>query len=270
MMHAAVESFGALALVVLAATYLRGWWRLRAIGHEPPRRALALYLLGLAVIAAALLGLDHLAGERFSVHMVQHLLLTMAAAPLLMLGNPLSPILWGLPAGARRTLAATLRPGHRVRRTLAALTAAPVAGVLYVATIWAWHVPFLYDAAADHDLVHVVEHAMFLGTAILFWWPVLEPAPRLRRRLHPGLQILYLLLATAQNTALGMALTLPERVFYPHYAALAQSLGTTALQDQALGGGLMWSMGHTYLLPILVILYRLSRDAEREPDGAVA
>jgi putative membrane protein len=256
------------SLVVAAggAAYGRGWWRLRAAGHEPPRWRLALYTLGLATVTGALLGLDDLADERFSVHMVQHLLLIMVAAPLVLLGNPLPLILWGLPRGIRRALARTLRPGARFRAALAALTFLPVAGILYVATVWAWHLPLMYDAAAAHELVHVVEHAMFLTAAIFFWWPIVQPAPRLRPRPYPGLQILYLLLATAQNTALGMALTVPERAFYPHYVRLAATLGISPVDDQLLGGGLMWTMGHMYLLPILVILYNLSRDAAREHD----
>ena len=145
----------------------------------------------------------------------------------------------------------------------------PVAGALYVITVWGWHLPAAYDAAAEHELVHVVEHVMLLGTALLFWWPVILPAPRLRPPSHPGLVIAYLVAATAQNTALGMALTVPDRPFYPHYVREAARLGISAVDDQAFGGGLMWSMGHMYLLPILVILYILARESEH-PDAPEA
>jgi cytochrome c oxidase assembly factor CtaG len=136
-----------------------------------------------------------------------------------------------------------------------------VAGLIYVATMWLWHLPTLYDAAVEHELVHAVEHATFLATAILFWWPIIQPAPRLRPRPHPGFQILYLLIATAQNTALGMVLAVPERAFYTHYVHAAAALGISAVDDQMLGAGLMWSGSHMFLLPILLILYDLSRDA---------
>ena len=135
-----------------------------------------------------------------------------------------------------------------------------MAGALHVVTVWVWHLPLLYDAAAEHELVHALEHASFFSTAILFWWPIVLPAPRLRPRPHPGVQIAYLLLATAQNTALGMALAVPERAFYPYYVRRAAALGFSAVDDQMLGGGLMWSGGHMYLLPILVILWSLARD----------
>jgi putative membrane protein len=257
-----------LVLATVGAAYGYGWWRLRSAGHAPPRWRVALYFLGLATMAGALLGLDAQADQRFSVHMIQHLLLTMVATPFVLLGNPLALVLWGLPSGVRLALAATLRPGARLRAALATLTFLPVSGLLYVATMWVWHLPFMYDAAAEHELVHVVEHATFLVAATLFWWPIVLPAPRLRPRPHPGFQILYLVIATAQNTALGMALTVPERAFYPHYVRLAATLGVSAVDDQMLGGGLMWSMGHMYLLPILVILYRLSHKAVTERDDA--
>jgi len=271
MVEAVIKTVLSLVLVGLATLYAWGWSRLRAAGHAPPNWRLGLYALGLTTVGAALLSpLDDLAAARFAAHMGQHLLLTMMAAPLLLLGNPLPLVLWGLPPRARWTLAAPLRRRARLRAALSALTFLPVAGVLHVTTVWLWHVPWLYDAAVEHELVHAVEHVTFFATAILFWWPIILPAPRLRPRPHPGFQILYLLGATAQNTALGMLLAVPERAFYPHYVRRAVTLGISAVDDQTLGGGLMWSSAHMYLLPILLILYGLSRDAGRERGAAPA
>src|SRR5439155_1349003 len=101
---------------------------------------------------------------------------------------------------------------------------------------WVWHLPFMYDAAAEHELVHAVEHATFFSTAILFWWPIVQPAPRLRPRPHAGFQILYLLLATAQNTALGMMLAVPERAYYPYYVRTAAALGISAASSSTRSG----------------------------------
>jgi cytochrome c oxidase assembly factor CtaG len=260
-----LKALVAAGLLVVGVTYACGSCRLRAAGYAAPRWRLALYAAGLATIAGALLSpLDALAAQRFSAHMGQHLLLTMVAAPLLVLGNPLPLVLWGVPAGLRRALGTTLRRRARLRTALSALTFLPVGGILHVATVWVWHLPFVYDAAAEHELVHAVEHATFFSTAILFWWPIVQPAPRLRPPPHPGLQILYLVLATAQNTALGMLLAVPERAWYPYYVRKAAALGINAVDDQLLGAGLMWSGGHMYLLPILLILWGLARDAVRD------
>jgi len=128
-------------------------------------------------------------------------------------------------------------------------------------------VPALYELALRAPAWHRVEHASFLLTALLFWWPVLQPAPRLHPRTHPGLQIVYLVAATAQNTALGMVLSVPDRAFYAHYVRRAAPLGFDPVDDQAFGGGLMWSMGHMYLLPIFWILYRIAKRGERADDA---
>ena len=124
-----LKVLGALLAAAVLVAYVRGWRHLRAVGHEPPRWRLLLYLVGVVTAAGALIGLDEAAEESFSMHMTQHLLLVMVAAPLITLGNPLPQVLWGLPRGARAAIAGTLRPGARVRRVLAALTFMPVAGV---------------------------------------------------------------------------------------------------------------------------------------------
>jgi cytochrome c oxidase assembly factor CtaG len=129
-------------------------------------------------------------------------------------------------------------------------------------------VPLLYQLALEHDAVHVVEHLAFFTTALLFWWPIVRPAPRLSPRPHLGFEVLYLIAATAQNTALGAMLTLPERSFYPHYDQTARRLAVNAAEEQAAAGGIMWISGHMYLLPILVKLYNFSqksRDDELLP-----
>src|SRR4029453_16850149 len=272
MVEAALKTLLSLGLAALATAYARGWRRLPAAGSPPPIWRPPFYALGLLTVAAALLSpLDDLAVSRFSAHMAQHLLLTMMAAPLLLLGNPLPLVLWGVPPSLRRRLAVPFRRGAPPRLALSgAAVLAAGAGLLPVVSVWVWHLPMLYDAAAEHELVHAIEHVIFFATALLFWWPIVRPAPRLGPRLHPGLQIAYLLAATAQSTALGMLLAVPERAFYPHYARIAATLGISAVDDQMLGGGLMWSGAHMYLFPILVILYGVSRDSARERDDAAA
>jgi putative membrane protein len=250
----------AAGLVGVGSVYGHGWWRLRGLRHPPARWRLALYLLGLTAIASALLSpIDDLAEQFFPIHMVQHLLLTMVAAPLVLLGNPLPVVLWGVPRKARRWLAYPLTRTASFRKALRALTWLPVAWLVYVLDLWAWHLPLPYQLALRHEPVHVVEHAAFLLTALLFWWPIVHPAPRLHPPPGPGFEILYLLAATAQNTALGALLALPERSFYPYYDRIASHLGVDAAGEQAAAGGIMWVSGHMYLLPILLILYNFSQ-----------
>lgn len=263
-----------LVLLALGAAYVSGWRRIRGRGyrHLAPRWRLAAYLGGLVAIGLALVSpLASLAHVLFAAHMVQHLLLIMVAAPLLLLGNPFPLTLWALPPGARRALGASLVRGGRLRAALRILTWMPVAGGLYTANLWGWHHPAAYEAALASPAVHDLEHLLFFGTAVLFWWPVVNAAPRLHRLvggLPYGLRIAYLVLATGQNTLLGALLGLAERVLYPSYAAAPRLFGWTVLEDQALGGGIMWSGGHMYLIAILVLVARaLDSEGRRQAAG---
>ncbi len=248
-----------LVVVGLGALYTWGWRRVRRAGY--PRLApwwrLLFYLSGLAALVLALVSpIDELASSLFSAHMVQHLLLMMVAAPLLLLANPLPVCLWGLPRKERRAIGRLLTRNARFRRVLWAVTLMPVAWLLYVGNLWLWHLPMAYQAALRDPLIHDLEHLAFFGTALLFWWPIIEPAPRLHERTRIGFGILYLLAATGQNTALGALIAIPERVLYPFYATRPGPPALSPLDDQALAGGLMWTSGHMYLIPILLMVAR--------------
>jgi cytochrome c oxidase assembly factor CtaG len=148
----------------------------------------------------------------------------------------------------------------------------PVAAGVYAVSLCAWHVPVLYQAALEHPLVHDLEHLAFFGSAVLFWWPIVNPAPRLHRLTTPlgyGVRIAYLLGATALNTLLGAILGLTERVLYPAYAAGSGIEGWGPLDDQAFGGGVMWSGSHMYLVAILVLLGRALGGEAPAPDPMV-
>jgi cytochrome c oxidase assembly factor CtaG len=255
-----------LVLAALGAAYVHGFCRLRARSpvhpdRVAPRWRLAVYLTGLASLAVALLSpLERLAETLFTAHMVQHQALLMVAPPLLLLGNPFPVVLWGCPRALRQAFGRVLTRGSRLRLALRRLTWMPVAGALYALNLTVWHLPAAYEAALRHHVVHDVEHLLFFGTALLFWWPVVNPAPRLRRLsdgFHCGCRIAYLVLATALNTLVGAALGLSERVLYPTYEAAPRVLpGWSALDDQAFGGGVMWSGSHMFLVAILVLLHQ--------------
>lgn len=265
-----------LVLLSLGTAYVVGWRRVRRLGyHSVARRwRLAAYLGGLAGVALALLSpVEALAHRSFTGHMVQHQLLIMVAPPLVLLGNPFPLVMWALPRPLRRAVQGWLTRGRRVRAVIRLLTWMPVAGLLYVVTLWAWHLPGAYQAALGHALAHDLEHLTFFLTAGLFWWPVVNPAPRLHRLrsgLGYGLRIAYLILATAQNTLLGAVIGLSERVLYPAYAEGPGLFGWGPLDDQAFGGGIMWSGGHMYLIAILVLVGRALDAGSREGAGAVA
>ncbi len=262
-------------LGVAGALYLRGWWRLRRTPRTraaAPAWRLAAYLTGLGSVVLALCSpIELLAELSFTAHMVQHQLLLMGGPPFLLLAEPFPLTLWGLPPRLRRRLGALVaRPGL-LRRVLRTLTWMPVAGGLYTLTLWGWHYPPAYEAALRYPVLHDVEHVTFFATAVLFWWPIVNPAPRLRRLstgVMYGARIGYLILATAQNTLLGAVLGLAERALYPTYAAAPRLLAEwSPVDDQAFGGGVMWSGSHMFLVAVLVLLHR-AMDAEgRKADA---
>lgn len=199
---------------------------------------------------------------------VQHLLLLMIAPLFFLLANPLAAFLWGLPKRIRLSVGRYLTRSSRFRLALWALTLMPVTWSLYVINLWAWHHPVLYQMALKNNWIHDLQHLLFFFTALLFWWPIVDPAPRLHGLICYGFRIVYLITATLQNTLLGMAISLPERVLYPFYAAVPKMRDLSPINDQALGGGIMWVSGHMYLIPILVLVARMLIHEERSQRRA--
>jgi len=210
----------------------------------------------------------------FSVHMVQHLLLTMVAAPLLALGAPITLLLRLSSAGTRRRVILPILHS----RLLKVVSFPVVTWVLFAGVMWASHFSGLYDASLDSEPVHILEHALYLGVGLLFWWPVVGADPSAWRLPHPA-RIGYLFLGMPQSSFLGLAIYSAPSVLYPHYLTLDRSWGPTPLADQQLAGGIMWVGGDlifliAMLLAIAVWLRaeeaegrrsdaRLDRDAER-------
>jgi cytochrome c oxidase assembly factor CtaG len=239
-----------LPLLVGAGLYLRGWSHLvrRAPGLARDRHLLCV-LAGLLAIGIALSpGVDAAAHREFSAHMVQHLLLVLVAPPLCVLGAPVPITLWGLPRAVRRLVPRVLAAGTLGRRLLRAFTAMPVAWTIHVLVVWLWHVPALYEAALASALLHDLEHITLFVTGVLFWWPIVEPAPRLHPARPLWSRIVYLVVAGVQSSALGLGLVLSPVALYPSYGVL---------DDQVWGGLLMWTIGSTVdMLALLVVIGR--------------
>jgi cytochrome c oxidase assembly factor CtaG len=250
-------------LALTGVIYLRGWLRLRHGGGGRWRaRQLAAFLGGLATLFLALASPI----EAFSVlflqaHMVQHLLLMMVVPPLLWLGAPLFPLLRGLPESIRTYWIAPLFRLRPLRRLFERLTHPLMALVLFVAATWLWHAPPIYDLALRNRAWHYLQHACFLGTALLFWYPVIRPYPS-RPRWSLWLLLPCLILADVQNTALSALFTFSDRPIYAYYAEVPK-LGGSVIDDQSAAGVIMWVPGTlAFLLPLFAIGLRLMHGPE--------
>jgi putative membrane protein len=255
-----VAGLGTSALVY--AVGLRRLWRTRGGRRAVAWWRAASFFGGLAVVAAALMSPVHHAGDQLlSAHMLQHLLLVMVGAPLLAMGAPQLPFRLAVPRGWRPALEVSGRlPG--VRAAGRALSHPASAWVVGVVTLWAWHLPALYDATIRDEGLHALEHLSFLASAILFWWVVLSPG---RRRLAPGTDVLFVFTAGMANGALGALFAFATSPIYPAYVPRAAVLGVSALADQQLAGLVMWIPAGMVSLGVASWLFvRWLRVVERE------
>ena len=214
-------------------------WRQAGVGRGLGRWQAAAGVSAFLVLGVALVSpLEALSGLFFSAHMAQHLLLIIVAAPLLVLGLPVVAGVWALPVGARKAAARGWLRAKALRRTLHALSHPVAAWSLFVAALWVWHTPGFYEATLRWQALHGLEHLTFLGTALLFWWTLLQPAGH--RRLGRGAAILYLFAASLQGGALGALITFSPTPWYEAYVKTTEALGGSALGDQQLAGLIMW------------------------------
>ena len=231
----------ALTVVFIALVYLRGWFHLRSTSSNTVSTWRAgSFLGGLSLIwvavASPIATLDH---ELLTVHMVQHLLLMTLAPPLIWLGAPVMPSLHGLPHRVQGLTSSLLRR-PAVERFGKALSHPTFCWLAAFAALAGWHIPAAFTLGLRSETWHVVEHASFLLTGLLFWWPVIQPWPSVSR--WPDLSIiLYLFLATFPCDSLSGFLVFCDRVVYSVYFSSSRPFGLSALEDQQCAGALMWT-----------------------------
>ena len=245
--HWSAEPWVVAPLVLAVTLYGRGvhrLWRQAGRGRGISRGQVGCFVAGtLSLVTALMSPLDSLGGRYFSAHMVQHEILMLVTAPLMVLARPLAAWAWAFRPDQRRRIGPALR-ARWWAATWSFLTDPLVAWALHALALWLWHVPALFDAALDHEGVHALQHASFLATALLFWWAVLGP----RSRAASGYALALLFTTMLHTSALGALLTLAASPWYPRYS----------LADQQLGGLVMWVPGATaYVAAALAIMARL-------------
>jgi cytochrome c oxidase assembly factor CtaG len=245
--------------ICLGALYARGWVQLhRRAPHRFRFSQLAAFFAGLTTVAFALCSPLHAyAGWLLTVHMIQHLLLMMVAPPLILLGAPYLPLLAGLPRDLLSNAVGPILSSPSLRSVARFVSHPLFCWSVFITTNIGWHLPAMYELALRSTFWHEVEHVSFLSTALLFWWPIIQPYPWVTRT--PRWMILpYLVLADFQNTALSAFLIFYERVVYPTYAIIPRITDLTPLADQAAAGAIMWVAGSVFfLVPLGLITIEL-------------
>lgn len=251
-------------LAFACIVYAVGWKRIRSVQRGRSRRGaqtlaavwrLATYLSGWLIVALALLSpLEVLSGQLFFMHMIQHLLLVMCAPPLLLLSNPFPVVLWGMPRGIRRWIGSHFRKDAGFRRALVALTRPGLTWIYFVVLYVGWHDPAAYDAALRSDLIHNVEHLSFFTVSLLYWWHVTVSGPRVHGRFPYGWRIAFLLLTVPVNMLTAMTITFASQPIYRYYVDVPRPWGLTVMEDQMLGGTIMWIPGSMMLLIAVLVV----------------
>lgn len=257
-LHWSFDPWVIVPLAVSGWLYLQGLVRLwRSAGRGGGIRTweASCFAAGWLMLIVALVSpLDPFGEALFSAHMVQHELLMLVAAPLMVLGRPLAVFVWAFPPRWRGTIggAAKWMPWDVFWRFI---THPLAAWWIHALVLWIWHVPPFFQASILDSTVHSWQHFSFLFAALLFWWSLFHGRAR-----HggPGVAILYLLTTAMHTGVLGALLTFSERVWYPVYAPLTPAWGLTPLEDQQLGGLIMWVPGGlAYLVAALWLAARL-------------
>jgi putative membrane protein len=270
--HDAAELFGSwefdplvvISLAASAAIYSSGifrLWRTTKIGSGISVWEAVAFATGWLSLAIALVSPLHPWGEvLFSAHMTQHEILMLVSAPLFVLGRPLIATMWAMPRSWRSDTGGILNwpPLDSAWNTL---TNAAVAFAVHALALWIWHIPFLFQATLASDLVHTLQHVSFFGSALLFWWAIIYGKRGLSSY---GAGVLYLFATSIHSGLLGAFLTFTHHVWYPIYSDSTAAWDLTPIEDQQLGGLIMWvPAGIVYIVAALIMFAGWLRESER-------
>jgi len=240
MNHWVFDPISLACLLMSGALYVLGvarlWARAGRGAGVRPWQICAFAAGWIALVVALLSPIAAISDFLFSVHMTQHEILILVAAPLLVLGRPIVPFLWAFTPRWRLRMAAWSRNRYWAG-SWQALTNAIVVWVLHGLALWIWHLPALYQAALGNAAIHAAEHLCFLVTACLFWWALIHGR---YGRVGYGMAVVFVFLTGVHSGTLGALLTFAPRVWYPIYAGRSPAAGLDPLEDQQLAGLIMW------------------------------
>jgi putative membrane protein len=244
----------------LYARGLRQLWRVMEPGRGIRAWEAGAFAGGWLALFVALVSPLHPWGSvLFSAHMTQHEILMLVAAPLLVLGRPLIAFLKALPRDSVRVLVKCAAVPWW-QKTWRFITNAFVAWLIHAVVLWVWHIPALFQATLKNEAVHALQHIGFLASALLFWWAVIDGRQKV---MGYGVAVLFMFTTALHSGLLGALLTFANSVWYPAYSQTAGSWGLTPLEDQRLGGLIMWMpAGIVYVVAGLALFAGWLRESE--------
>ena len=232
-----------LLLLMVAYVYLNGLSNWTRPSHPISRWQRVSFFSGLFVIFIALQSpLDNLSEHMLSFHQLQHFMLRMLAPLLILLGAPLTPMLRGLPPWMLRGVVRPVVRNDLARVAYDKLTNPVISTLIFMGTLYLWQIPGGFNLALRNEFVHALMHMTMMSSGFIFYWAVIDPAPR-RSRVHYGLRVLYLGLIVLPNTILGAVITFSKSLVYTGYADVYRPFDMSLMTDQQIGGLLLWVPG---------------------------
>jgi putative membrane protein len=261
------DPFVTTGLLAASAVYIWAWRRVRdSKGTQPPSWYAWAYAAGILTLAFSLLGpLETFNAQLFSLHMLQHLVIMQVSTPLLLLGRPAHLVLRALPPQKTKRTIGFVFGKSNIRYAIIAITGPVIAFLLFSVNLGLWHLPTFYDAAVQNDWVHHLQHLLFAGFSLIYWWIIIDPIPR-HHRLPEGWAIGSIFLSMMIGSGIGAILTLSGSVLYPSYELAANPWGLSPLADQQIGGLLMW-VG-SFLLYMGVGIWLAAKYLKRDEEKA--
>ena len=257
-----------LGITIAAALYVVGLarlWRRAGVGRGLRRWQVGCFAGAIAALVVALISpIDTLSDQLLWVHMIQHNILMLVAAPLIVAASPGFVTAWALPRGWRRRIARTW-VRLRLREASRWLLWHPLLlWIAFALVVWVWHLPVLYEAALQHPRLHDVQHLAFFLSACLYWRVMFDPIGRVQ--LTPALGVAYLFTTSLHGMLLGVLMALSPRIWYGFYADTTAAWGLSALEDQQIAGFIMWMpvCGLYALIAAVVLAIWLHRSEQAE------
>ena len=260
-----------ISLFTMGSLFTLGWLRLRRVNPLfalAARWRLASYWAGLLLMFLALVSpIEVLSGQLFLMHMIQHLLIAMFAPPLLLIADPMPILMWGLPLGMRKEIGRIfLSKKAPFRSALITLTQPAIAWFLFFLFLWGWHDGNAYNATLRYSWVHDLEHLTFFWSAMLLWWHITGAGPVLHKRFSYIGRIAFTLACVPANMIAGVVIALADNVIYTYYETIPfRTWGLSVLEDQRIGGAIMWIPGSMmYVIAVITLVTLWMQAQERE------
>ncbi len=258
--------------ILLALVQFIGWRTLRRRGGTRFANGwrLASYLAGLTVLMLATMSpIDVLSSQLFLMHMIQHLLMMMVAAPLILLANPFPTFLWALPRPWRVRIGGWFQADHPLYRLLDPVTRPGIIWMIFVSVYLGWHDPNAYNLALRSALVHDIEHITFFGVSLLFWWRIIGAGPQIGGRLSVPMRAVFAISAVPPNMLAGVAISFATAPIYTFYTGVPRLYGISVMDDQTWSGLIMWIPGSMMYIVAAIVLLGILLGNEKKPIRSI-